>query len=1110
MYTRRTFKTKYLISISLILTCIFFINLSAHSAEWKEVQRLLPSDGYTGQCFGNYVSISGNWAIVGGVQGKPRVKTFAYIFYFDGTKWTEFQKLSASNYEDHGNLSDRVAISGNCAIVLGRRYWNAWNNETYPNSIYFFNYNGTEWVEAQRIEEDEDDMRSFSGPISMSGDKALIGDLIFKYDGTEWIKEAEFMPSDSEDDDSFAEAVSLSKDVAIVGAPWDDGNEKNSGSAYIFRFNGTEWVEEQKLLASNEGESNYFGNSVSIAGNVAIAGSGPKNTVYVFEYNGSTWVEKQKLMPSDVAEHDYFGRHISISKDRMLIGALNDDDKGNASGSAYIFKYNGTEWAEDAKLVPSDGDEMDFFGGAVCISGNRAIIGAWNDDEKGEGSGSAYIFEVPSEFSTAPVIRSIKGNQSLKTALGTSDGKVYLYDHNGNTIPNWPQSAGNKPIFNRPAIADIDGDGLRDIVATTEDGIYVWNSDGTPASGWPYIEPTGAEGDTILSGPVIADIDRDNKLDIIVSVISRIPLEESIWIDRGVKVFNGDGTIKRFNGSKYFYSTTNKFLYIFIEAVGDLDGDGDLELLLSERWDLGYPYRVSSVSAFHHDGTQVKGWSRGYSGTNTRVKPCLGDLDNDGDLELVTVEYSDTYRIVSACHYDGGIVGGFSRIIPIKDTENPDYKCSSPVLGDLDNDGDLEIVLYALTDSTDPDHYISNVLAYHHDGTLVSGFPKEVKNWKNVYYPPTVADLDGDDNAEILVILHEADMPEPNKTGVIAYHNDGKVVDGFPKYISSDALELANNNENSLAVGDLNGDGDLEIILAGNSKKLHIIPIEGTFNSSKLEWPQYKYNSYNTNAYSLANELPYFSPIFYYEKVDETGFLKFYVEAYDEDNDYIDLGVIELPEGAGFRTKGLRIEDEPGYRNGKFYWRPKPGQAGEYSVVFTATDNIAPPVEMNVVISVTDKSKTGKLRVATHKPFYMDLWWSGSGGPVEFDNTDLKTSGKNSIMSVSKPYIGNTRQLFSAGPTIQVNDAALKINSKNTIMSKDNPNTWQPFPGVTIRVKEADRTLNTESRGYVDFTDLAAPATYNVIASMPGYESQSKTVGVEGYKSKTIVFYLKP
>ncbi len=102
-----------------------------------------------------------------------------------------------------------------------------------------------------------------------------------------------------------------------------------------------------------------------------------------------------KMIPSDGAAGDYFGYSVSISGDYAIIGAYGDDDNGNDSGSAYIFEREGNDWIQRAKLKPDDGTTGDYFGHSVSISGDYAIIGAYGDDDNGYNSGSAYIFEKP-------------------------------------------------------------------------------------------------------------------------------------------------------------------------------------------------------------------------------------------------------------------------------------------------------------------------------------------------------------------------------------------------------------------------------------------------------------------------------------------------------------------------------------------------------------------------------------------------------------------------------------------------------------------------------------------------------------------------------------------
>jgi hypothetical protein len=159
------------------------------------------------------------------------------------------------------------------------------------------------------------------------------------------------------------------------------------------------WTEKFKILASDAATGDYFGGSVSLDGNTAVIGARndddtgvSSGSAYVFTSIGTTWTQQAKLVASDGATEDQFGWSVSISGNTALIGARNDDDKGSNSGSVYVFTRTGSTWTEQAKLVASDGAADDQFGGSVSIDSDTALIGAAWDDDQGISSGSTYVF----------------------------------------------------------------------------------------------------------------------------------------------------------------------------------------------------------------------------------------------------------------------------------------------------------------------------------------------------------------------------------------------------------------------------------------------------------------------------------------------------------------------------------------------------------------------------------------------------------------------------------------------------------------------------------------------------------------------------------------------
>jgi hypothetical protein len=197
--------------------------------------------------------------------------------------------------------------------------------------------------------------------------------------------------------DQFGYSVSISGDYAIIGA-WGG---LGPGSAYIFKREGEVWSEEVKLVASDGAANDFFGVSVSISGDYALVGAYgdddnglSSGSAYIFKRDGTTWSQQAKLTASDGADNDWFGESVSISGDYALVGAYWDDDWGSDSGSAYVFKQEGEAWSEEDKWTASDGlVEGDYFGGSVCVSGYYAIVGAYHNDYNGSNSGSAYMFD---------------------------------------------------------------------------------------------------------------------------------------------------------------------------------------------------------------------------------------------------------------------------------------------------------------------------------------------------------------------------------------------------------------------------------------------------------------------------------------------------------------------------------------------------------------------------------------------------------------------------------------------------------------------------------------------------------------------------------------------
>ena len=163
-----------------------------------------------------------------------------------------------------------------------------------------------------------------------------------------------------------------------------------------------DWAEIQKVVASDREGDEIFGRQVNISDNYAIVGApldsediNAGNTLY---FAGSAYIYKrdqtgvwnlvQKIVASDRAEDDYFGHAVDISGNYAIVGAYSEDEDsggGNYSlnaGSAYIFERNiDGVWIEVQKIVASDRYEEDAFGISVSVSAQYAVVGAYYEDE---------------------------------------------------------------------------------------------------------------------------------------------------------------------------------------------------------------------------------------------------------------------------------------------------------------------------------------------------------------------------------------------------------------------------------------------------------------------------------------------------------------------------------------------------------------------------------------------------------------------------------------------------------------------------------------------------------------------------------------------------------
>lgn len=272
-----------------------------------------------------------------------------------------------------------------------------------------------------RILADDMTTNRFGESVTIQGDIAIVGapgdsengtlsGAVYAYhrqpDGS-WLQEQKLTPSDAAVDDLFGFSVDILNDLVIIGAHRDNDNGADSGSAYVFQrqANGV-WIQEDKLVPLDGSTLDRFGYSVSIGvgfeGITACVGAylddaaGPDSgSVYIFErdFNGD-WTETDKFQGIDTAESDSFGWTTAVDGENVVVGAYLDDDLGNGAGAVYVFRRDLLGgWTQLQKITATDGSAIDNFGISVAIEDTTMVVGAYLDDPNGLESGSAYVFD---------------------------------------------------------------------------------------------------------------------------------------------------------------------------------------------------------------------------------------------------------------------------------------------------------------------------------------------------------------------------------------------------------------------------------------------------------------------------------------------------------------------------------------------------------------------------------------------------------------------------------------------------------------------------------------------------------------------------------------------
>lgn len=308
-------------------------------------------------------------------------------------------------------------------------------------------------------------------PNSVNGRGAV---YLYKRVAGVWLQDGKVTAPSGAAGDFFGQAVALDGDTLVVGAPFRDaGSIVNSGVAYIFRRNATgAWVYQATLSPPTPQLNANYGASVAVSGTMAVVGefgddalASDAGAVHVYRNSaGASWPQEVRITPADGKAFDQFGVSVGASGDSIIVGAWLTDQGGTNTGSAYVFVKGATGgWTQQAKLLANPVAANEWFGNAVAISADTAIVGsARYSGPAGANQGAAYSFKRTGSqwaFTGRTLAPQPGGGDFFGSAVAVHNGFVGVGAHlddigslvNAGAVTAWGLSAGD---CNSNGIAD--------------------------------------------------------------------------------------------------------------------------------------------------------------------------------------------------------------------------------------------------------------------------------------------------------------------------------------------------------------------------------------------------------------------------------------------------------------------------------------------------------------------------------------------------------------------------------------------------------------------------------------------------------------------------------
>jgi len=352
--------------------------------------KLLASNGASGDLFGSRIGIDGNTAIVGAYN---KVDGSAYAFVRNGAIWSEQMELIGADVgqDIEPDIDDRYAfdvdVSGDTAVIGARDHEHddlvvdLGCNDSCQGAVYVFVRNGTVWTEQAELTQGPSQI---GVAVAIDGDTLVAGArdadsasgagrgaaFVYVRSGTTWALQDTLEADPADNANNFGVSVDISGTTIIVGA-----EQPSTNIAYVFvRGAGNNWILEDRLEHGDERLEDSFPHFVGVDGDAAVVGTAGAvasgaGSARIYERNNSVWSQTGRVAASDASNLDTFGEYVAMDGDTIVVGADDAD-------VVYVFNRLGNSWSQQARVVPVDVLGGEALGQSVAVSGDTAMGGA--------------------------------------------------------------------------------------------------------------------------------------------------------------------------------------------------------------------------------------------------------------------------------------------------------------------------------------------------------------------------------------------------------------------------------------------------------------------------------------------------------------------------------------------------------------------------------------------------------------------------------------------------------------------------------------------------------------------------------------------------------------